>query len=95
MPYELTQNVIQPEIEEETTVDLPYRVILYNDDVHTFDEVIHQLIKALKCSFEEAKSYAFEVHIKGKAKIFEGELSECLRVTSILEEIELHTQIIA
>ncbi|AFN75584.1 ATP-dependent Clp protease adaptor protein ClpS [Melioribacter roseus P3M-2] len=95
MADEQTQNIIQPEIEEETTVDLPYRVILYNDDIHTFDEVIRQLIKALKCSFEQAKSYAFEAHVKGKAKIFEGELSECLRVTSVLEEIELHTQIIA
>ncbi len=83
--------------EEETTADsgvkLPMRVILFNDDWHTFDEVIVQLIKAIHCSFEEARSLAFEVHVKGKAVVFSGPMEECLKVSSILEEISLHTQI--
>jgi len=69
------------------------KVILYNDEIHTFDEVIMQLIKAIACTPEEAESIAWEVHTKGKAMVFEGELSDCLRVSSILEEIALHTQI--
>ena len=93
MNEENPTGIIEPEIEEETTVGLPLKVILYNDDWHSFDEVIVQLIKAVNCSFEEARNYAFEVHVKGKAMVFTGELSECLKVTSILEEIALHTQI--
>ena len=93
MNEEKPTGIIEPEIEEETTVGLPLKVILYNDDWHSFDEVIVQLIKAVHCSFEEARNYAFEVHVKGKAVVFTGELSECLKVTSILEEIALHTQI--
>lgn len=69
------------------------KVILYNDEIHTFDEVIVQLIKAIGCSPEEAESIAWEVHSKGKAMVYEGELPDCLRVSSILEEIALHTQI--
>ena len=85
--------VAEPVIEEETTVDVPFRVVLFNDDVHTFDEVIVQLMKAINCSFEKARSLAFEVHVKGKAIVFFGPLTKCLKVTSVLEEIGLHTQI--
>ena len=44
----------EPEIEVDDSVStgLESRVILYNDDWHTFDEVIAQLIKAVHCSFE-------------------------------------------
>ncbi len=91
---DLPEGIIQPEQETETTTGLAARVILFNDDWHTFDEVINQLIKAINCSFEKAKSLAFEVHVKGKAVVFSGELSECLRVSSVLEEIALHTQIV-
>lgn len=91
-----TQKQQKPEITEdsETVERLASRVILYNDDWHSFDEVIAQLIKAIKCSYEKARSLTFEVHVKGKAVVFEGDLPECLRVSSILEEIALHTQIV-
>ena len=80
--------------EEDITIGLACKVVLYNDDWHTFDEVITQLIKAVKCSFDEARDYAFEVHVKGKSIVFSGSMNECLKVTSILEEIALNTQII-
>ncbi len=81
-------------VEDATTNDISSRVVLFNDDWHTFDEVIAQLIKAINCTFEKARDYAFEVHVKGKAIVFNGSLSECLKVSTVLEEIALHTQII-
>jgi len=85
-----------PHITEDTTseIGLESRVVLYNDDWHSFDEVIVQLIKATHCKFEKARDYAFEVHVKGKAIVFFGTMSSCLKVSSILEEIALNTQII-
>ncbi len=87
-----------PELEitnEEDTSDLnANRVILYNDEWHTFDEVIVQLIKAISCTFETARDFAFEVHVKGKAIVYSGTMNECLRVSAVLEEIALNTQII-
>ncbi len=93
MLEEKPTGIIEPKIDEETTVGFPFRVILYNDDWHTFDEVINQIIKATNCSFEKARDLTFEVHVKGKAIVFHGPLPECLKVSSVLEEIELHTQI--
>lgn len=95
MSLEKPNGIIEPETTDETTVGLPYKVILFNDDVHSFEEVINQLIIAIKCSFEIARSLTFEVHVKGKAVVFTGDLTECLKVSSVLEEITLHTQIVS
>jgi ATP-dependent Clp protease adaptor protein ClpS len=78
-----------------TLLATPYKVVLFNDNVHTFDEVIHQVCKAIDCAAEHAEAIANEVHTRGKSIVFNGDMSECLRVSSILEEIALHTQVIA
>ena len=80
------------EDDEVLTVE-PTKVILYNDEVHTFDEVITQLIKALKCTTQHAESLAWEVHNSGKAVVYTGEIVKCMQVSSVLEEIKLMTQI--
>lgn len=84
-----------PERRDETDVllDEPAKVILFNDDVHTFDEVINQIMKAIRCDTVKAEALTWEVHTRGKAVIFEGTMRECLEVSGILEEIALHTQI--
>lgn len=82
------------DLELDSNVDTEYRVFLFNDDHHTFEEVIIQLIKATSCDFEKARGFAFEVHVKGKAMVFSGTMLHCLKVSSILEEIALHTQIV-
>lgn len=80
-------------VAEEVMVGLPAKVILYNDEVHTFDEVTMQLVKATGCMATEAEALAFEVDSRGLACVYDGELDECLRVSSVLEEIALHTAI--
>ena len=81
------------EKDEDTATQEPAKVILFNDDVHTFDEVIGQLIKAIHCDSTRAEAIAWEVHTQGKALVYEGPMPECLKVSHILEEIDLHTQI--
>ena len=80
--------------EESSDTDISSRVVLYNDDWHTFDEVIAQLIIATKCTYEQARAFAFEVHVRGKAIVFYGSMNACLKVSSTLEEIALNTQIL-
>jgi ATP-dependent Clp protease adaptor protein ClpS len=83
----------QAETEEDLSVQEPAKVILFNDEVHTFDEVITQLIKATHCTQEKAEALAWEVHSSGKAVVFAGALPRCMEVSGILEEIDLLTQI--
>src|SRR5688500_1235032 len=78
----------------ETLTEVVCRTILYNDDHHTFDEVIDQVILATGCSASKAEAIAWEVHIRGRACVYEGELFDCIKVSAVLEEIALHTQVL-
>lgn len=85
------------EIEEVAThsqEDLTSQVILFNDDTHLFDEVIVQIMKACNHPVEKAIQLTMQAHKEGKTSVYEGEFQQCLRVSSILEEIRLRTQII-
>lgn len=73
--------------------ETPWRLILYNDEEHTFDEVINQLVKALGCSISRAEELTWKVHSEGKAIVYEGSFEECLRINGVLQEIELITEI--
>lgn len=70
-----------------------YRVVLFNDEEHTFEEVIEQIIKAVRCSRQKAEKHTWEVHTRGKSIVFAGTMLLCLKVSSILEEIALKTEI--
>ena len=79
--------------EEEERIATPWRVILYNDEIHTFEEVIVQLVKATGCTEQQAEKWAWQVHTNGKACVFEGEFEECFRVQGVLKEIGLVTEV--
>ena len=93
----MEQIVQKPEVEKQYDTDVlvqqPAKVILYNDEEHTFDEVIGQIIKVIRCDAAKAEGLTWEVHNSGKAAVFEGTMDDCLEVSHILEEIALHTQI--
>jgi ATP-dependent Clp protease adapter protein ClpS len=88
-----TQPLEQVGEDDEVLTEEPTKVILFNDEAHTFDEVITQLIKALKCTSQHAEELTWDVHNQGKAVVFTGELVKCMQVSSVLEEIKLMTQI--
>ncbi len=87
----------QTEHQESLTVNdaiqEPAKVILFNDEVHTFDEVINQILKATACDTATAERLTWEVHHYGKAVVYVGEITRCVQVSHVLEEIELMTQI--
>lgn len=88
-PTELLE--AETDVISETTVGA--RVILFNDEDHTFDEVIRQIVKATQCSTAHAEMLTLEVHFRGKARVFQGPVSDCIRVSAVLEEIALSTQV--
>ncbi|MEX1275344.1 MAG: ATP-dependent Clp protease adaptor ClpS [Bacteroidota bacterium] len=88
-----TRPVEERDDESDVLIQEPARVILYNDEVHTFEEVIGQLIKALGCDTTKAEALTWEVHNIGKSNVFQGPMNECMQVSGVLEEIALHTQI--
>lgn len=87
----VTESDTDTDVQEE--VHTPWRLFLYDDDIHTFDEVIEQVIKATGCSYAHAEKLTWQVHNEGKAMVLEGEFEACLRADSILKEIQLVTEI--
>ncbi len=85
-----TTTVSDEQIEEA----FPWQVIIFNDEVHTFDEVIFQIQKATGASLQAAFEITMEIHTQGKAICFEGSLTECERVANILREISLSVEIV-
>ena len=85
--------VYAPVDDTDVLVHTPAKVLLFNDEVHTFEEVIGQIIKATGCDLSRAEALTWEVHNSGKAMVYEGEMQRCVRVSTVLEEIELSTRI--
>lgn len=87
------ETIVEPKVEEKIDEDKPWKLILYNDEIHTFDEVINQLIKALHCNEQKAEELTIKVHTEGKAIVFQGTFEECFEKNNILCEIQLVTEI--
>lgn len=87
----------KPASEEKTTAGTRAghgaRVVLFNDDVHTFEEVAAQLVKATRCTFAKGMGLANVVHTVGSAIVYEGHFERCEAVASVLAEIGLKTAI--
>ena len=86
---------VAPVVEEDTdvAVETPWRVILYDDDIHTFEDVILQLMKAIGCTAEQGERHAWTVHTRGKDCVYQGDFFDCFRVQGVLREIQLVTEI--
>ncbi|MBG6235173.1 ATP-dependent Clp protease adaptor protein ClpS [Pedobacter sp. CAN_A7] len=62
------------------------RLILWNDDVNTFDHVIHCMMKYLDYTESQAEKIAWEVHSKGKCAVLEGSYTEMEIYRKILKQ---------
>jgi len=54
---------------DEEELDHPYRVIIHNDNVTTFEFVINTLVIIFEKTFLKATRIAFEAHYKGQAYV--------------------------
>ncbi|MEI6950177.1 ATP-dependent Clp protease adaptor ClpS [Paraflavisolibacter sp. H34] len=63
-----------PQIVEELLVDAeePFQLIVWNDDVNTFEWVIETLMEVCHHSHEQAEQCAYIIHFKGKYAVKEG-----------------------
>jgi len=86
--------VIDESIDDGTGNGLSTKVIVFNNDYHTFDQVIKQIMVAIKCSEETAFYHATIIHKKGQSTVYKGKIERCLDVASILREINLKVKIV-
>lgn len=61
---------------DDEELDHPYRVIIHNDDVTTFEFVINILVLVFELSFVRATHIAFETHYTGASYVCSLPLAE-------------------
>jgi len=85
----------KPDVLEITSISLgmPYKALLFNDSVHTQDEVTLQIIKAIHCDAVRAMEIMMTAHKSGSAVVIAGTLERCEHVVSVLEQIKLLTKV--
>lgn len=85
------------EIEELSDVNiddlLENKLIVYNDDVNSFEWVIECFCKYLKHSTEQAEQCALLIHSKGKTSVKNGTREELLPFKVALDDAGLTTEI--
>ncbi len=57
--------IVESQTERETGLLPPYRVLLHNDDVNTFEHVITAILKLTHLSAEDAVQRTIEAHERG------------------------------
>jgi ATP-dependent Clp protease adaptor protein ClpS len=83
------QETIDHETIEQIELGNPWQVVLFNDEEHSFDEVILQIQKATGYALERAVQLTIRVHEKGKALIYVGSKEKCEKVGVVLQQIQL------
>lgn len=68
------QELEQEEVLTETTD--PFHLVVWNDEVNTFEWVIETLMDVCKHSYEQAEQCAYIVHFKGKYAVKNGTYDE-------------------
>ena len=85
-------------VQEDVLVDeltgVNNEIVLYNDDVNTFDHVIDTLIRVCKHTAEQAEQFAILVHYKGKCTVKTGHFDELKPQCTQLLEAGLSAEII-
>ena len=84
---------VQEEVLVEEQLGINHEIVLYNDDVNTFDHVIDTLIKVCKHTSEQAEQCAILVHYKGRCTVKTGSFDELKPLCTLLLEVGLSAEI--
>ena len=89
-----TKEKISEEVLVKEEVINQNEIVLYNDDVNTFDHVIEMLINTCEHTSEQAEQCAIIVHYKGKCTVKTGELKDLKPRCSKLLQAGLSAEIV-
>jgi len=79
--------------EEQVEFKSSHTIILYNDDVNTFEHVIEMLMVYCDHLPEQAEQCAYLVHHTGKCSVKNGDYDKLVPICSALQEQGLSAQI--
>lgn len=75
------------------TTDL-YDLVVFNDDVNTFEHVTRTLIKVCKHTHEQAEQCTMLIHYKGKCAVKMGSFDELRPMREAICEVGIDAKIV-
>lgn len=82
--------MVHPELEEaveaRTEIDGENSLIVYNDDVNTFDHVIESLVKICQHEQVQAEQCTWIIHYNGKCSVKQGTMDKLRPMRQALNE---------
>ena len=85
---------VKEDVAVEEAIGNQNEIVLFNDDVNTFDHVIDTLIRVCNHTPEQAEQCAIIVHYKGKCTVKTGEFKELKPQCAQLLDAGLSAEII-
>ncbi len=71
-----------------------HQIVLFNDDVNTFDHVVETLIRVCGHTLEQAEQCSIIVHYKGKCTVKTGSYEELKPRCTLLLQADLSAEIV-
>ncbi len=71
-----TEEKYKEDVLVEEDVTDPFHLVVWNDEVNTFEWVIESLMEVCQHSYEQAEQCAYIIHFKGKYAVKHGSYDE-------------------
>ena len=90
----LTKEQIQEDTDVAEIKVNEHQIVLFNDDVNTFDHVVETLIRVCGHTLEQAEQCSIIVHYKGKCTVRTGSYEELKPRCTQLLQADLSAEIV-
>lgn len=84
----------ESEIEVLEKIDKQHQIVIYNDNVNTFEHVIICLIVICGHELLQAEQCTMMIHTNGKCGVKSGTMDELIPIAEALDGAGLHIQIV-
>jgi ATP-dependent Clp protease adaptor protein ClpS len=89
----MTETEVKEKVVVKEKVESNRSLIVYNDDVHTFDFVIDSLVKICEHELMQAEQCTWIIHYNGKCAVKEGDFGKLRPLRRALSEKGLTAKI--
>ena len=89
-----TKEKVREKVREKEAVAFNNEIIVYNDDVNTFDHVIDTLMRVCSHTAEQAEQCSLIVHYNGKCTVKTGSMDKLKPQCTQLLEAGLSAEIV-
>lgn len=90
----ITKEKVREKVGIKESIAFDNEIVMYNDDVNTFDHVINTLIRVCNHTAEQAEQCSLIIHYKGKCTVKTGSIKELTPQCLQLLEAGLSAEIV-